>query len=338
MFYSISKQGINFLASFFVLTLFTFSLANFFPEKLAFLYASQIDQSLMANHGTNYDLVEPNLFNSYLFYLQQLFDGNLGMSSVRGTSVFAEFFTYFPATLELSLVALLFAISLGVPLGILAARHKNHWQDKSVVSSTLIGYSMPIFWWAMLLVLFFSLWLGVSPVASRIGFEFDISPVTGFMLIDTLLSDQPYSLEAFKSALHHIVLPSVVLGTVPLAIITRSTRSSMISILNEDYIISAKARGLSPVTVLWKHALRNAALPLLTIIGLQVSTLITGSLITESIFAWPGAGKWLLEAVYRRDFPVIHGAILAIASFVILTHFILDLLMTYLDPKLRRKK
>jgi dipeptide transport system permease protein len=337
MLFSIFRHGLNFLASFFVLTLFTFGLANFFPEKLDFLFANQLDKSLLANHGNTYDLGDFNIFESYLHYIGQIFNGNLGLSSVRGSSVFNEFFIYFPATLELAVVAILFAMLLGIPLGILAAKNKNKWQDKAVVSSTLFGYSMPIFWWAMLLVLFFSLWLGVTPVASRIGFEYDILQVTGFMLIDTLLSNQPYSLEAFYSALHHLILPSIVLGTVPLAIITRSTRSSMISVLTEDYIRSARARGLSPFTVLWKHALRNAALPLITILGLQISTLITGSLITESIFAWPGAGKWLLEAVYRRDFPVIHGAILAIASFVILTHFLLDLLMTYSDPKLRRK-
>ena len=179
--------------------------------------------------------------------------------------------------------------------------------------------------------------LGITPVASRLGFEFDIQPITGFMLIDTLLSDKTYSIEAFYSALNHLVLPAVVLGTIPLAFVTRATRSAMISILTEDYIRSAKARGLSATNIIWKHALRNAMIPIVTTIGLLISILITGSLITESIFSWPGVGKWLLEAVYRRDFTVIHAAILSIASFIIAIHLLLDLLSIYLDPKRRRR-
>jgi len=332
----ILRQLLNFIISLFVLTIFTFGLTHLFPEGVSLLIPQDLDTGSsitqigesVANNG--------NLFSNYFQYLNQIYQGNLGLSSVRGSSVFDEFFIYFPATLELSLVALIFAVFAGIPLGIIAAKNKNRWPDKLIVSSTLFGYSMPIFWWAILLILFFSLWLGVTPVASRLGFEFDIQPLTGFMLADTLLSDKSYSIEAFYSALHHLLLPAIALGTIPLAVVTRSTRSAMISILTEDYIRSAKARGLSFTKVIWKHALRNAMIPVVTTIGLLISILITGSLITESIFSWPGAGKWLLEAVYRRDFTVIHGAILAIACFIILVHFLLDLLSIYLDPKRRR--
>jgi len=331
----ILRQLLNFVISLFVLTLFTFGLTHLFPEDTAFI----ISQNLQPNSLVKIEDVVSDgshFFSEYIQYINQIYQGNLGFSSVRGTSVFKEFFIYFPATLELSLAALIFATFAGIPLGIIAAKNKNKWPDKLIVSSTLFGYSMPIFWWAMLLILFFSLWLGVTPVASRLGFEFDIHPITGFMLIDTLLSNKSYSIEAFYSALHHLLLPAVVLGTIPLAVVTRSTRSAMISILTEDYIRSAKARGLSLTNVIWKHALRNAMIPIVTTIGLLISILITGSLITESIFSWPGTGKWLLEAVYRRDFTVIHGAILTIAGFIILVHFILDLLSIYLDPKRRR--
>jgi len=330
------RQIINFASSFFVLSLFTFGIAHLFPEGIDFIFSHNSQSKLLLGTLPINGIENSNIVSVYFQYIGEIIQGNLGQSSVRGTSIFSEFWIYFPATLELSIVALLFAVSIGIPLGILAARLKNKWQDKLIISTTLVGYSMPIFWWAMLLVMLFSLWLGITPVASRIGFEFDILPVTGFMLIDTLLSTQEYSTEAFYSALHHLVLPAIVLGTIPLAVITRSTRSAMISALSGDYILSARARGISKTQEVWKHALRNALIPIITVLGLQVSVLITGSLITETIFSWPGAGKWLLEAVYRRDFPVIHGGILAIASFVIVTHLLLDIVMMFVDPKLRR--
>ncbi len=333
----ILRQLLNFAVSFFVLTIFTFSLAHLFPQGLAFIIEPNTNSDVFAANQIEIIVQTNNIFDSYYRYISQIMSGHFGQSTVRGGSVFKEFFIYFPATLELSLGAIIFALGLGLPLGIIAAKQKNKWQDKLIVSTTLVGYSMPIFWWAMLLVLLFSLWLGITPVASRIGFEYDILPVSGFMLIDTIISKQPYAIEAFYSALHHLLLPAIVLGTIPLAVITRSTRSAMISVLSEDYIRSAKARGITSTQVVWKHALRNALIPIITTLGLQISVLITGSLLTESIFSWPGAGKWLLEAVYRRDFPVIHGGILAIASFVILTHLLLDILSMIVDPKQRRQ-
>ncbi len=326
MLYIILRHLLNIVGSFFVLTLFTFGLTYLFPFGSAFIFE---------NGASELNFLNSNVIITYYQYISQILNGNFGLSSVRGTSVFAEFWTYFPATLELSLGALVFALGIGVPLGVFAAKLKNQWQDKLIVSSTLVGSSIPIFWWAMLLVLLFSLWLGITPVASRLGFEFDIQPVTGFMLIDTLISPQSYNIEAFYNAIHHLILPSIVLGTIPLAVFTRTTRSAMINELSEDYVQSAKARGIPQRQVVWKHAFRNAMIPILTTLGLQVSVLITGSLITEVIFAWPGVGKWMLEAVYRRDFPVIHGGILAIASFVILIHLLIDLISMCFDPKQR---
>ncbi len=326
MLYIIIRHLFNIIGSFFVLTFFTFGLTYLFPGEGSFIFESGISESSTTNS---------NFILTYYQYITQILHGNLGFSSIRGSSVYTEFWTYFPATLELSFGALIFALGIGIPLGIFAAKLKNQWQDKLIVSSTLVGFSMPIFWWAMLLVLLFSLWLGITPVASRLGFEYDIQPVTGFMLIDTLISSKNYKIEAFYNALHHLILPSIVLGTIPLAVFTRTTRSAMIKELSEDYVQSAEARGLSLTRVVWKHAFRNAIIPILTVLGLQVSVLITGSLITETIFAWPGIGKWMLEAVYRRDYPVIHGGILAIASVVIVIHLLIDFMSMYLDPKQR---
>ncbi len=318
------RQLTSLILSLFALTIFTYTLSLFFPAGSVF-------------GVTNNSAIDNQSFH-YFSYLQNLITGNWGISPVRGSEVFKDFFIYFPATVELALSALFFALIFGLPLGIYAAENKNKWQDKLVVSTTLIGYSMPIFWWGMLLVLFFSLYLGITPVASRLGFEYDIIPVTGLMLVDTLISEQPYAIEAFYDALHHLILPSIVLGTIPLAIFTRVTRSTMIEVLSTDYIRTAKAKGLSTPRIIWLHALRNAMIPIMTVIGLQISTLITGTLITETIFSWPGMGKWLLEAVYRRDYATIHGGILAIASIVIVTNGLLELGSYYLNPKLRFQK
>jgi len=352
MLYLALRQVLNLILSFFVLTIFTFSLAKAFPDGVSFivdyvpvdiysgdslLHDSQLNSSQINNFRLNESEQNENIFISYFHYLSQILTGHFGYSTVRGTSVFSEFFIYFPATLELSFGAIIFALGLGLPLGIFAAQNKNKWQDKLIVSTSLAGSSIPIFWWAMLLVLFFSLLLGITPVASRIGFEYDIIPVTGFMLIDTLLSKQPYSIDAFFSAIHHLILPAIVLGTIPLTAITRTTRSSMIRVLSEDYIRSAKTRGISVAQVIWKYALRNAMIPIITVLSLQISVLIAGSLLTETIFSWPGAGKWLLEAVNRRDFPVIHGGILAIASVIILSHLALDFASMLVDPKWRQR-
>jgi len=337
MLYLVFRQLIHLVLSFFVLTIFTFSLAQLFPQGISFIIEAESNNIFSGETSQNLVNQTSNFFVSYYQYISQVLSGYFGLSTVRGTSVFDEFFIYFPATLELSFAALFFATGLGLPLGIFAAKHKHKWQDKVIVSTSLAGSSIPIFWWAMLLVLLFSLFLGITPVASRIGFEYDILPITGFMLIDTLISNQDYATEAFISALHHLILPAIVLGTIPLTAITRTTRSAMIGVLSEDYIRSAKTRGISAVVVVWKYALRNAMIPIMTTLSLQISVLIAGSLLTETIFSWPGAGKWLLEAVNRRDFPVIHGGILAIASFVILSHILLDFLSMLVDPKWRHR-
>jgi dipeptide transport system permease protein len=230
------------------------------------------------------------------------------------------------------LFAILFATLVAIPLGVLAAIKRNTIVDHAVTAMSLVGYSMPVFWWALLLILFFSLNLGWTPVAGRISFMFDVQPVTGFMLVDTLLARDT---GAFLDALRHLVLPSIVLATIPLAIVTRMTRSSMLEVLKQDYIRTAHAKGASKARVLFKHALRNALVPVITVIGLQISILLTGAILTETIFSWPGIGKWLLEAVYRRDYPVIQGGVLLVAGLVILVNIMVDLLYVVINPRLR---
>lgn len=275
------------------------------------------------------------LYEQFLSYLGDVVQGDLGRSYVTQRPVLDEFAELFPATIELSIVAMIFAVVIGLPAGILAALTRGSILDHGVMGAALTGYSMPIFWWAILLIVLFSITLGVTPVSGRLDILYYIEPTTGFMLIDTLLSDEP---EAFWSALHHLILPSIVLGTIPLAVIARMTRSAMLEVLGEDYIRTARAKGLSPARVIWVHALRNALIPVVTVIGLQTGTLLAGAVLTETIFSWPGVGKWLIDAIGRRDFPAVQGGILLIAITIIAVNLAVDLLYGLINPRIRLQK
>ena len=201
---------------------------------------------------------------------------------------------------------------------------------------SLFGYSMPIFWWGLLLIMFVSVRLGLLPVSGRIDLiNYSFDQPTGFMTIDALLSDQA---GAFLDALRHLILPAIVLGTVPLAVIARMTRSSMLEVLSEDYVRTARAKGLSPARVIGVHALRNALLPVVTVIGLSVSSLMAGAVLTETIFSWPGVGHWLIESISRRDYPALQGGVLLISAVVVLVNLIVDLVYGVIDPRIRHAR
>jgi len=268
-------------------------------------------------------------------YVTRVLHGDLGSSMVTRETVLLEFAALFPATVELAICAMLFALVLGLPAGILAAVRKNSVLDHGVMGVALTGYSMPIFWWGLLLILLFSVELDLTPVSGRIGVAYFVEPVTGFMLIDTLLSDEP---GAFVSALSHIVLPTIVLGTVPLAVIARMTRSAMLEVLGEDYIRTARAKGLPAFRVIFVHALRNALIPIVTVIGLQIGVLFTGAILTETLFSWPGVGKWLVEAIQRRDYPVLQGGTLLIGTVVMAVNLLVDLTYGMINPRVRHAR
>jgi dipeptide transport system permease protein len=278
-----------------------------------------------------YGMDQP-LWRQFLRYMGQLVQGDFGVSIVTSEPVLKEFLTLFPATVELALCAILFAILLGVPAGVIAAVKRGGIVDHALMGVALTGFSMPIFWWGLLLILFVSVQLGWTPVSGRIDLVYYFDPVTGFMLIDSLLSGQE---GAFASAVSHLILPSIVLGTIPLAIFARMTRSSMLEVLGEDYVRTARAKGLSPWRVTGLHALRNALIPVVTVIGLQIGNFLAGAVLTEYVFSWPGVGSWLIESIARRDYPVLQGGILIISSVVILVNIGVDLLYGVLNPKIR---
>ncbi len=276
------------------------------------------------------------VWKQFLDYVWALLHGDFGTSIISKSPVLHEFLTLFPATLELTFCAMIFAIVLGVPAGVFAASRRGGFYDQSLMGLALTGYSMPIFWWGLILILVMSNTLGLTPVSGRVDLiKFYYEPVTGFMLIDSLLSGQK---GAFLDAARHLILPTIVLGTVPLAVIARMTRSSMLEVLEEDYVRTARAKGLPWRRVVGVHALRNALIPVVTVIGLQVGGLLAGAVLTETIFSWPGVGKWLIESISRRDYPALQGGIMLISTVVILVNLIIDLLYGLINPRIRHAK
>jgi dipeptide transport system permease protein len=250
--------------------------------------------------------------------------------------VFEEFLTLFPATVELSVCALIFAILLGIPAGVIAASRRGGIYDQTLMGFALTGYSMPIFWWGLILILIMSNTLHLTPVSGRVDLiKFYYPQVTGFMLIDSLLSGKS---GAFMDAVRHLILPTIVLGTIPLAIIARMTRSSMLEVLEEDYVRTARAKGLPTLRVIGVHALRNALIPVVTVIGLSVGGLLAGAVLTETIFSWPGVGKWLIESIGRRDYPALQGGIMLISSIVIVVNLLVDLTYGLINPRIRHAR
>jgi dipeptide transport system permease protein len=279
-----------------------------------------------------YGLDRPVLVQ-YGIYVGRVLHGDLGKSMITQEPVLTEFASLFPATIELAVSAILFALLLGIPAGMIAAVRRNSFFDHGVMGASLTGYSMPIFWWGLLLILLFSVQLGWTPVSGRIDVRYFIEPVTGFLTIDSLLAGDK---GAFRSTLSHLVLPMIVLGTVPLAIIARMTRSSMLEVLGEDYIRTARAKGLSGLRVIGLHAFRNALIPVVTVIGLQIGVLFTGAILTETIFSWPGVGKWMIEAINRRDYPVLQGGLLLLGTVVMAVNLLVDVMYGVINPRIRR--
>jgi len=275
------------------------------------------------------------LWAQYIEFLGNILSGDLGHSIVTRQPVLQEFLTLFPATIELSLCAMIIAVCIGLPAGILAAVRRGSIFDHSVMALSLTGFSMPIYWSGLMLIILFSGILQWTPVSGRIAALYWVDPVTGFLLIDSLLSDEQ---GAFVSAVRHLILPSVVLATIPLAVIARQTRSAMLEVLGEDYVRTARAKGLSPQRVIGLHALRNALIPVVTVIGLQVGVLLAGAILTETIFSWPGVGKWLVDSISRRDYPSVQSGLLLIASMVMIVNLIVDLLYGLINPRIRHAR
>ncbi len=327
------------IPTFIGITLLTFAFVHMIPGDPVLIMAGERGISpernaqLMAVFG-----VDQPLWKQNGHYIYGVLHGDLGISLKSRIPVWDEFVPRFKATLELGICAMIFAVAVGIPVGVLAAVKRGSIFDHTAVGISLTGYSMPIFWWGIMLIMLVSVQLNLTPVSGRVSdtvFLDDSNPLTGFMLIDTFFWGEAGD---FKDAVMHMILPAIVLGTIPLAVIVRMTRSAMLEVLGEDYIRTARAKGLTRMRVIVVHALRNAMLPVVTVIGLQVGTLLAGAILTETIFSWPGLGRWLIEALQRRDYPVVQGGVLLTAVLIILVNLLVDLLYGVVNPRIRHKK
>ncbi|GAA3910025.1 MULTISPECIES: dipeptide ABC transporter permease DppB [Gibbsiella] len=327
------------IPTFIGITLLTFAFVHMIPGDPVTIMAGErgISAERHAQVMAEMGLDKP-LYQQYFTYVSHVLQGDLGTSLRSRIAVWEEFVPRFKATLELGICAMLFAMLVGIPVGVLAAVKRGSIFDHTAVGISLTGYSMPIFWWGIMLVMLVSVHLNLTPVSGRISdtvFLDDSYPLTGFMLIDTLFWGEPGD---FLDAVMHMILPAIVLGTIPLAVIVRMTRSSMLEVLGEDYIRTARAKGVSRMRVIVVHALRNALLPVVTVIGLQVGTLLAGAILTETIFSWPGLGRWLIDALQRRDYPVVQGGVLLVACMIILVNLLVDVLYGVINPRIRHRK
>jgi len=267
-------------------------------------------------------------------FLKRVVSFDLGETIWSREKVSTEIKERFPATIELALAAMLISSILGVILGIVSATRQYSWFDYTSMVGSLMGVSMPVFWLGLVLMLVFSLTLGWFPMSGRLGAEIDLPIVTNFYVIDALLARDG---EALKDVLLHLALPAIALSTIPLAIVARMTRSSMLEVLRQDYIKTAKAKGLSETKIVLKHALRNGLIPVVTVVGLQFGILMGGAILTETVFAWPGVGKWLYDGVVKRDYMVIQGGTLLVATTFVMVNLIVDVLYAVINPRISVK-
>src|SRR5215203_4723638 len=276
------------------------------------------------NH--QYGLDRP-IYEQYSKYVDQTAHFKLGTSITTSRTVGFEIRNRFPATVELAVAAMLFAVVVGIPLGFMAAKRYGTWFDHASLVTSLIGISIPIFFLGLILKYVFSVRLGWLPSIGREDVLAERDHPTNFYILDAIIERDP---AALWDAIRHLILPAVAL-----AIVTRITRASVLDVQNEDYVRTARAKGLSPLVVDRRHVLRNALLPISTIIGLQTGLLLSGAVLTETIFAWPGVGSWLAEAIFNRDYPVLQGGILFLAVVFVLVNLVVDISYAIINPRIR---
>lgn len=268
----------------------------------------------------------------FFYFLYNMAKGDLGRSFLTNELVSIEIYKHFPATLELTLCSMAFGTLVGLFLGVTAATHRNSIIDYITTVVSVAGISMPIFWLGLIAIIIFSIKMHILPISGRLDPTITFKARSGLIILESLIRG---NFTVFKDAIHHIILPAVCLGTIPLASIARMTRSSMLEVLNQDFIRTARAKGLPARKVIYTHALRNALIPVVTVIGLQFGGLLGGAVLTETIFAWPGIGRLSVEAINARDYPVIQGCIIFFALIFVFINLLVDILYAFIDPRIR---
>jgi len=279
--------------------------------------------------------LDKNWFNQYISFINQRIHGEFGVSFTTGQSIWQEILKFLPATVELCLYATIIALIVGFPLGILAAVQPQKPADFMVLGVSLVGYSIPVFWLGVIAIMYFGLELQWLPVAGRLNLLYQVPPITGFTFLDIWLSNLQYKELAYRDAFSHLVMPTLTLALIPATMVIRITRTAVREELNANYIKASQSRGLSPATIIYRHALPNALQPIMSQLSLQLSTLLTSAMVTEVIFSWPGIGNWLIDAIYQRDYPVISAGLLICAGFIILVSVLTDVILIATTPKRR---
>lgn len=314
------------------MTIITFSIVHLIPGNPAqVILGEAATQSAIQELEENLGLDKPYMVQ-YGIYMLDLLQGDLGVSLRTKSSIAKEIWPYIAATFELTFFAMIFAVVVGVNAGILSAWKQNSWFDFLAMFVALIGVSIPVFWLALMEQWIFAQELGWFPAHGRQNNRDPIEPITYFYVLDSLIHLD------FKRAitiLKHLTLPSIALGTIPMAIIARMTRSSMLEVMNSDYIRTVRAKGSGQGSVIYKHALKNALIPVLTVIGLQTGVLLGGAILTETIFSWPGVGRYIFDAISYRDYPVIQSGIFIVAFIFVMINLIVDILYSYIDPRIK---
>lgn len=327
----IIRRLLNVVLIMVAVSIIIFLLIRLAPGDPAITMAGEhASKETLAHMRAEWGLDRP-LFVQYFIWLAHALRGDFGRSILTHQSVLVEISQRFPNTLELSLFAMVFATLVGVIAGIVSAVRRYSVFDYISMFIALFGVSMPIFWLAIMLILVFSIKLDLLPTGGRLDVFYSIRPITHLYLVDSLLE---LNFPAFFNTLKHLILPSIALGTIPMAFIARITRSSMLDVMNQDYIRTARSKGLRDNTVIMKHALRNALIPILTASGTEFALLMGGAVLTETIFSWPGLGTYVVQAVSARDYPAVQGAVIFIALVVALVNLLVDILYAYIDPRI----
>ena len=315
--------GVSFLAFFFV---------HLIPGDPAMaMLGERATPEGVAQIREMYGLNDP-LPVQYFRFAGRLMVGDLGRSIQTNNPVSSEFSVRFPATAELAVAAMLLAVLIGIPAGMIAATRRNSIFDLLSTAGALVGVSMPIYWLGLMLIWFLAIIFHWFPPGGRLGVDVQLQTVTNFYVLDSILTANT---AALKDALWHLALPALALSTHPMAIITRMTRSCMLDVLGQDYVRTARSKGLREIVINTRHVLKNAALPVVTVVGLQTGLLLGGTVLTETIFSWPGIGRWIFDSIMWRDYPVIQSMILVIATIFVLINLAVDLLYAALDPRVR---
>ena len=328
-----------FIFTMLLLSMLSFSLSYLFPGDPIINLSGQLnaDQAQLAVLNEQYQ-ADKNIVSHYFAYLKHVFNGDLGISMASQQSIAEEILTLLPATIELSLFAFLLATIVGIPLGFIAAIYHNKAIDNVILSIAMVGYSIPVFWLGLLAILTFSIQLGWLPSGGKISLLYEVNQVTGFLLVDILISDSDYKWQAIQNAFAHIILPASVIAIAPATIFIRLARTAMLSVLETGYIKATRAKGLNFKQIIFRHAIRNSLIKVIQHIGLQFANLVTLAMITEVIFHWPGIGKWLIESIYQRDYTAIQSGLLVLSSFIFVVHIITDYVYAALNPLARGAK